>query len=120
MAAAFLRAGCCVTLSGRGEALAEPALSALSPFEGIYLYVPCDVREKAGLQNLWDISLARWGSVDIWISNAVQNTPHSLSWETVETYTENVIKTNLTSMVYGSQIAAAEMLKQGHGAIYAM
>ena len=120
MAVAFLRAGCCVTLSGRGGSLAEPSLRALSPFEGRYLYVPCDVREKDGLQNLWDISLAKWGSVDIWISNAGQNAPHRLSWETGEAYTENIIRTNMTGMIYGAQIAAAEMLRQGHGAIYAM
>ena len=120
MALAFLQAGWRVTLSGRGEALAESARSALSSFEGRYLYVPCDVREKAGLQNLWDLSRARWGSIDIWINNAGQNAPHSLAWETGEAYTENVIKTNVTGMIYGSQIASAEMLKQGHGAIYAM
>ena len=42
------------------------------------------------------------------------------SWEMGETYTENVISTNIIGMIYGSQIAAAGMLKQGHGAIYSM
>lgn len=120
MAWEFLRAGCNVTLSGRGDALAEAARTALSPFEGRYLYVPCDVREKAGLQNLWDVSLAQWDGIDIWISNAGQNTPHMFAWETGEAYTQSVIDTNIIGMIYGSQIAAAGMLKQGHGAIYAM
>jgi hypothetical protein len=35
-------------------------------------------------------------------------------------YTENIIKTNITGMIYGSQVAAAGMIKQGHGAIYSM
>ncbi len=120
MAGEFLRAGCNVTLSGRGEALTEAVRTELSPFEGKYIYFPCDVQEKARLQNLWDASLARWGCIDIWINNAGQNVPRKFAWETGEAYTENVIKTNIIGMIYGSQIAASEMLKQGHGAIYSM
>lgn len=120
MAAQFLHSGCNVTLSGRGEKLSEAVRSALSSFEGKYIYIQCNVQEKSSLQNLWDASLTQWGSVDIWINNAGQNAPHKFSWETGETYTENVIKTNITGMIYGSQIAAAGMLKQGHGAIYSM
>lgn len=120
MATEFLLAGCNVTLSGRGEALAEAAQRELSPFEGKYIYVSCNVQEKADLQKLWDASLEQWGKIDIWINNAGQNTPHLFSWETDEKDTENVIRTNLIGMIYGSQIAATGMLKQGHGAIYSM
>jgi short-subunit dehydrogenase len=120
MAYEFLRAGCSVALSGRGEKLAETVSVKLSPFEGKYIYVPCNVQEKASLQNLWDASLTQWGKIDIWINNAGQNTPHMFSWETGVTYTENTIKTNIIGMIYGSQVAAAGMVKQGHGAIYSM
>ena len=61
-----------------------------------------------------------WGEIDIWINNAGQNTTRMFSWETDGTCTENIIKTNLIGMIYGSQIAATGMLKQGHGAIYSM
>ncbi|TNV68700.1 SDR family NAD(P)-dependent oxidoreductase [Trichococcus shcherbakoviae] len=120
MATEFLRAGCNVTLSGRGEKLEETAQRELSPFEGKYIYVSCNVQEKANLQKLWDTSLEQWGEIDIWINNAGENTPHLLSWETSETDTENIIKTNLIGMIYGSQIAATGMLKQEQGAIYSM
>lgn len=120
MATEFLRAGCNVTLSGRGEVLPETTSASLQLFKGKYIYVPCNVQKKASLQNLWNASMEKWGGIDIWINNAGQNTPHMFSWETDETYTENVIKTNITGMIYGSQIAAAGMIKQGHGAIYSM
>lgn len=120
MATEFLRAGCNVTLSGRGEALPEATSASLSLFKGKYIYIPCNVQKKASLQNLWDASLEKWDRIDIWINNAGQNTPHMFSWETGETYIENIIKTNITGMIYGSKIAAAGMLKQGHGAIYSM
>jgi short-subunit dehydrogenase len=120
MAKEFLRAGCHVTLSGRGETLPETAHTELMPFEGKYIYIRCNVQDKESLQNLWDASLERWGGIDIWINNAGQNTPHKYSWETGDTYTENVINTNILGMIFGSQIAAAGMLKQGYGAIYSM
>ncbi len=120
MATEFLRAGCNVTMSGRGEALPEVTGASLSLFKGKYIYVPCNVQKKASLQSLWDASMEKWGRIDIWINNAGQNTPHMFSWETGETYTENAIKTNITGMIYGSQIAAVGMIKQGHGAIYSM
>jgi len=120
MAMEFLRAGCNVTLSGRGEDLAEATIASLSTFSGKYYYEPCNVQNKASLQNLWDVSFKKWGGIDIWINNAGQNAPHMLSWETLENYTENVIKTNITGMIFGSQIGVAEMLKQGYGAIYSM
>lgn len=120
MSMEFLRAGCNVTLSGRAEVLPQAARAALSPYEGKYIYVPCNVQEKSSLQNLWDASTVKWGAVDVWINNAGQNVPHLFAWETGEAYTKSVMMTNLVGMIYGSQIAAKEMLKQGHGAIYSM
>lgn len=120
MAKEFLKSGCNVTLSGRGEALSEASRAELSSFDGKYIYISCNVQDKASLQNLWDASLKHWGSIDIWINNAGQNTPHVFAWETGETYTQNVINTNILGMIYGCQVAAAGMLRQGYGAIYSM
>ena len=64
--------------------------------------------------------MGKWGKIDIWINNAGQNTPYLVAWETAETYTKSVIDTNITGMIFGSQIAVGGMLKQGHGAIYSM
>ena len=120
MAREFLKAGCHVTLSGRGEELPEMAQLELMPYEGKYIYVKCNVQIKANLQNLWNVSLSKWGKIDIWINNAGQNTPHVFSWETNEPFTEDIFKTNIIGMIYGSQVAAREMIKQGSGAIYSM
>lgn len=120
MAMEFLKAGCKVTLSGRGEDLADEIHKELSSYEGKYTYVQCNVQEKASLQYLWDASVKQWGEVDIWINNAGQNAPYMFAWETGEDYTVNIIKTNIIGMIYGSQIAVRGMLKQGHGSIYSM
>ncbi len=120
MAKEFLKTGCNVTLSGRAEELPEAVQNELSPFKKKYIYISCNVQKKTSLQNLWDASLKHWGCIDIWINNAGQNTPHLFSWETGESYTENVVNTNIIGMIYGSQIAATGMIKQGYGAIYSM
>jgi short-subunit dehydrogenase len=120
MANEFLKAGCNVTLSGRGESLTIEAQTELASFKGKYIYVACDVQEITNLKNLWDTSVAQWGEIDIWINNAGINSPHMFSWEIGKSYTEDIIKTNIIGMIYGSQVASAEMIKQGHGAIYSM
>ncbi len=79
MATQFLRIGCNVTLSGRGEELSEATRSTLSSFEGKYIYIPCNVQKKANLQILGDESSRQWGGIDIWINNAGQNAPHIFS-----------------------------------------
>lgn len=120
MAMEFLKAGCRVTLSGRGKALRQELIETLQPFEGRYQYIPCDVQSGRDLQALWDAAVVRFGAVDIWINNAGQNTPHDWIHDTDEHYVQNVIGTNITGMILGSQTAAKGMLAQGHGAIYSM
>jgi short-subunit dehydrogenase len=120
MAREFLRAGCNVTLSGRGETLAPAMQADLREFADRCIYIRCDVREKSDLQNLWDAAVQKWGQVDIWINNAGQNQPYSFSYLTSEHHAKNIVATNLTGMIYGSQVAAQGMLAQKHGAIYSM
>ncbi|HCT63452.1 MAG TPA: alcohol dehydrogenase [Erysipelotrichaceae bacterium] len=120
MAIEFLKAGCHVTLSSRGDQLNDRTIKDLILFKDKYIYIPCNVQSKESIQRLWNESVKQWGYVDIWINNAGQNTPHVRTWETDETETTTVIQTNLIGMIFGSQIAAKEMIKQGFGAIYSM
>ena len=120
MAQEFLKAGCQVTLSGRGEALAQDTQEALQTYREHYQYVPCDVQQATQLQRLWDAASQKFGVVDIWINNAGQNAPHALALDTQENYVRDVVETNILGMIFGSQVAARGMQEQGHGAIYSM
>jgi len=120
MAKEFLRNKCNVTLSGRGQFLSEEVIRQLENFNDNYIYVTCDVSFENDIQSLWDESIRKWGTIDIWINNAGQNSPHAFSWDIDVSDTKSVINTNLIGMIYGSQIAAREMIKQGFGAIYSM
>jgi short-subunit dehydrogenase len=120
MAKEFLKRGCKVVLSGRGETLRKSAREELKAFEEEYCYVSCDVQKKSDLEALWAAAVDRFGSVDIWINNAGQNTPHVLAYETDEAYVRAVVETNMLGVMFGSQVAAKGMLAQTHGAIYSM
>ncbi len=120
MAKEFLKAGCRVTVSGRGESLRQDLAQELLPFEESYQYVSCNVQNKRELEALWDAAVRRFGAVDIWINNAGQNAPHDWIWDTGDRYVQAVIDTNITGMILGSQVAAKGMREQGHGAIYSM
>lgn len=120
MAIEFLKAGCFVTVSGRRDVLPEETLAKLEPYDGNFIYTPCDVQIKTDLQKLWDVTIEKWGKVDIWINNAGQNAPHAFIQNTLECYTSNIIATNITGMIYGSQVATSGMLSQRSGAIYNM
>ncbi|MEN6595131.1 MAG: SDR family oxidoreductase [Clostridiaceae bacterium] len=120
MAKEFLKAGCRVILSGRGEILATSVLEELQSYRGQFQYVCCDVQKKPDLEALWNAASSSFGQIDIWINNAGQNTPHALLQDTEERYIRSVVETNVLGMIFGAQVAAKGMLAQGHGAIYSM
>ncbi|MDF2699980.1 MAG: hypothetical protein K0Q49_1536 [Haloplasmataceae bacterium] len=72
------------------------------------------------MEKLWDKSIEKWKTIDVWINNAGQNVPHEYCYETDETYVDAVIDTNLKGVIFGSQVAAKNMIKQGHGQIFNM
>lgn len=120
MAKAFLKAGCQVTVSGRREESLESVRKTLSGFSEKVLFVPCDVRRKAEVDMLWEKSAAHWGKVDIWINNAGINCSREFIYDMSSEGVDNVIDTNLKGMIYGSQVAAKEMIRQGSGQIWNM
>ena len=120
MAVEFLSRGCCVTVSGRGENLPEPAARVLQAYQNSIQYVRCNVQQKEDVDALWDRAAERWGRVDIWINNAGQNAPYEYVYDTDYESADAVIGTNIRGMVYGSQVAAARMREQGSGQIWNM
>ncbi len=120
MALEFLKAGCNVTISGRKTEISSELAEKLKSYRDKYIYIQCDVRILDDVKKLWNLSYKRWSTIDIWINNAGVNVPYKNIWETESCYLENVLDTNILGMIYGSQIAAENMLKQNHGAIYSM
>jgi NAD(P)-dependent dehydrogenase (short-subunit alcohol dehydrogenase family) len=120
MAREFLRLGCNVTVSGRDKNSFKYAENELSEYSDKMFYVPCNVKLKEDLEALWRASADKWGRIDIWINNAGQNCPYEFAYDTDKDSLDSVIDTNLRGMIYGSQVAAKNMLAQGSGQIWNM
>ena len=122
LAEAFLELNCSVTISGRAQSDVDQAVLKLtsnhSP-EKIFGHA-CDMRYPEQIQELWDQSKNRFQKVDIWINNAGLSGPQMAAWLMPPEKAREIIETNLLGVMYGSMVAAREMLAQGYGAIYNM
>ncbi len=121
LAQAFLEQGRDVLLCGRDAVRIESAVSCLSTppdARGRVAGVTCDVRDKAAAQAVWDEAAARFGGVDIWVNNAGVRQSGEALWELDEEDVEQVVRTNLLGVIFGSQIAMTGMLRQGGGQIF--
>jgi len=122
MANAFLARGCSVMISGRNKEDVDNTVIALRQqytHQGISGY-PCDVRDPDQVESLWSESITNFGHVDIWINNAGISGDKQMIMESTSEQVENVVKTNLLGIIYGSQVAARGMIEQGYGSIYNM
>ena len=122
LARSFLKRGNNVVISGRKQNQVIVSVDRLqkefSP-ENIAGYA-CDVGEFRQIENLWEASVKKFGSIDIWINNAgisnTQNPPWALPAEEIEC----VVRTNMLGEMFGTKIALTGFLKQGYGALYNM
>jgi len=122
LADSFLKEDCRVMISGRTSLAVNTAVEKLSnkyKREQVAGHC-CDVRDYEALEELWKVTVDRFGKVDIWINNAGIN--HSLvkPWQLPADEIETIVGTNLLGVMYGSNVAVEGMLKQGYGAIYNM
>lgn len=76
--------------------------------------VEADVSQISDLQKLVDAAVSKFGRLDIMVNNAGVETRTSILDTTEEQY-EKVLKINLKSAFFGTQIAAKQMVKQGQG-----
>jgi glucose 1-dehydrogenase len=76
--------------------------------------VAADVSRLADLQKLIDAAVSRFGRVDIMVNNAGIETRTSVL-DTTEAQYEAVMRVNLKSAFFATQIAARQMIKQGGG-----
>lgn len=76
--------------------------------------VQADVSKLAELQRLIDAAVHEWGRVDILVNNAGIETRSSVLETTEEQY-DRVLAVDLKSAFFGTQLAARQMIRQGHG-----
>lgn len=120
LAREFLALGCSVVISGRYAESVESARASLAAQydQSRVVGVPCDVTNCEDVQALWDQSTDALGAIDVWINNAGISHPQLSPWKQTVDRTQAIVNTNILGTMYGARVAIAEMLKQGHGAIY--
>jgi NAD(P)-dependent dehydrogenase (short-subunit alcohol dehydrogenase family) len=122
LATAFLDRACQVVISGRRQESVDAVVADLAtryPVERI-LGQACDVGDFAQVQALWDATIARFGTVDIWINNAALAAKEYDAWLHEPETIAAVMRTNINGTLYGCKVAVAGMLEQGHGVVYNM
>ena len=120
LAEEFLKRGHSVVISGRKQDALDKAVAELSANHKNVAGCLCDVTKFEDHEKLFAFAKEKYGRVDIWINNAGISLPRYMLWEQPKNNHDDIIAANLTSAIYGSQVAVREMLAQGGGYVFNM
>ncbi len=93
----------------------EATAEALREHGTRVLVRPCDVRDVAAVRGLVEATVAELGRLDIMVNNAGVGFVMKSLLELEPEDWDLVIDVNLTGAFYGTQAAAAQMVRQGEG-----
>lgn len=116
IAEAFALEGAKVVLTGRSEDLGTAAAKAIEDQGHEAMYVQCDVSQSDQVKNLVQKTVARFGRLDIMVSNAGINAKAEFL-DVTEADWDTVIAVNLKGVFLCGQTAAKQMVKQGEGGV---
>jgi NAD(P)-dependent dehydrogenase (short-subunit alcohol dehydrogenase family) len=120
LACEFCSRGHNVVVAGRDPLRVEEALKHLQPEAGQAAGQSCDVTQIEQVQALWDLAVARFESVDIWVNNAGLARTVWPILDVPQDQLETMLTTNILGTINGSRVAARGMTAQGSGKIFNM
>jgi len=121
LAEEFLKRGHNVVISGRKQDAIDKAITTLSAqYKDHVAGYLCDVTNYEDHEKLFAFAKDKFGRVNIWINNAGISLPRYMVWEQPKENHDYIIAANLTSAIYGSQVAVKGMLAQGGGYVFNM
>ena len=111
----YLKEGAKVAICSRNEKEGAKALDELGRL-GEVIYVQADVSSIEDNQRLVDETVKRFGQLDIFVANAGINDPDKTHYlDITEEQYDRILGVNLKGLFFGDQLAARQMVKQGHG-----
>lgn len=103
-----------MVLTGRSEDLGEAAARSFAARGHEAMFVKCDVSRSDQVNNLVEKTVARFGRLDVMVSNAGINAKAEFL-DVAEADWDRVIDVNLKGVFLCGQAAARQMVKQGQG-----
>jgi NAD(P)-dependent dehydrogenase (short-subunit alcohol dehydrogenase family) len=116
IAEAFAAQGAAVVISGKSQAKGEQALDEMGAGDRA-MFVQCDVRQQADVNNLIDQSAKRYGGVDVLVNNAGGSDRFALVHEMSDEAWQNALDFNLNAAFWATRRALRYMLERGFGRI---
>jgi NAD(P)-dependent dehydrogenase (short-subunit alcohol dehydrogenase family) len=103
-----------VAFASRNEEAGHRALKELKKTTDDCFYIKTDVRDYTQVQNLVKKTVEKFGMLDFMINNAgifIGSSILDIKQEDLH----NIFKVNVFGLIYCTQIAAKEIIKEGHG-----
>jgi NAD(P)-dependent dehydrogenase (short-subunit alcohol dehydrogenase family) len=116
IAEAFAAQGAAVVISGKSQAKGEQALDEMGAGDRA-MFVQCDVRQQADVNNLIDQAAKRYGGVDVLVNNAGGSDRFALVHEMSDEAWQNALDFNLNAAFWATRRALRYMLERGFGRI---
>ena len=120
MAEEFLKRGHQVTINGTSQKSIDASLEKLKAFHDRILGIPGNVTKNHTHEKLFDLTVERFGKVDIWINNAGIPVPRKMTVDLEKEDIKAVYDVNLKGMTQGTLWALRKMKDQGYGKIFNM
>jgi short-subunit dehydrogenase len=114
-ALAAARKGARLVLACRSERTMTDIAQGINDAGGEAVFVPCDVADRAQVQNVANVALERFGRIDTWINNAGMSVYGRLE-EVTEEDSRRLFDINFWGVVHGS-LTALPHLKEHGGAL---
>ena len=109
--------GAKVVISSRKEDACERVAAAIREAGGEAIAVPCNVSDRAQLENLVAKTREAWGRIDIAVCNAAVNPFYGSALDIPDSAFQKVMDVNIGSVMALCKLVAPEMKERKDGAI---
>ncbi|MGQ9849185.1 MAG: SDR family NAD(P)-dependent oxidoreductase [Aggregatilineaceae bacterium] len=116
LAFAFARRAAKVVLVARREDRLEMVRREIEPYTSAVLIIPADLSDEAQLQRVVDLTLERFGRIDVLVNNAGISTGGRFLEQDPQRI-EQMIRVNLWAAIRLTQLVLPSMLAHNHGYI---